>query len=111
MKNKEHIKPITLKPSLAWNLADYLAHDEEPPQCVIEGRTEGEILDREEAIDWIVETLRYLRVFLEDYPEKSDTEKQIFELDLAYLVSLGKITEDEYEELTTADNYTFYEKK
>ena len=104
-------KETKLKPSLAWTKVDYMEHNEEPPQCVIEGRTEGEIMDREEAIDWIVETIRFLRVLLEDYPERADIQKQIFELDLAYLCALGKITESEQEDLTTEENYTFYETK
>jgi hypothetical protein len=106
-------KPTTasLKPSLAWTLADYKAHNEEPPQCVIEGRTEGEIMDREEAIDWIVETIRFLRVLLEDYPGAADIQKQVFELDLDYLVSLGRITMEEKEDLTKEENYSFYDSK
>jgi predicted RNase H-like HicB family nuclease len=104
-------KTISLKPSLAWTLEDYKAHNEDPPECVIQGKTEAEIMDREEAIDWIVETIRFLRVLLEDYPDRADTQKQIFELDLAYLCALGKITESEQEDLTTEENYTFYEKK
>lgn len=110
-KSTSKEKNIPLKPSLAWTVADYLAANEEPPECVIQGNTEGEVMDREEAIDWIVDTLRCMRVLLEEYPERGDVEKQIFELDLAYLCALGKITEDEEDELTTAENYVFYEEK
>lgn len=109
---KETAKNVkVLKPSLAWTLADYLLVNEEPPVCVVEGKTEGEIMDREEAIDWIVETLRCMKVLFEEYPERAETEKQIFELDLAYLCALGKITEEEQEELLDSENYTFYEKE
>lgn len=111
-KSKAQIpKDKQVKPSLAWNLKDYLATNEEPPACVLQGRTEGEAMDRDQAIDWITANTKFLRVFKEDYPEKFDDEMAIFIADLEYLTSIGKITADEKESLLKPETFIFEEPK
>lgn len=97
MTKKEEIKK---KPSLSWTLDDYKTLGEEPPECVLLGRKEGEIMEPEEVEEWAKEEVHCLSVFQEDYPDKFNSQYAMFFSDLEYLHSLGKISKEEYDKLT-----------
>ncbi len=92
-------REIEGKAILSWSLADYREINEEPPECLFSGLTEGESMREEDVKEWVEETVQCLFVIREEYPEKFETQYNYFLLDLEYLRSLGKITEDDHEEL------------
>ena len=110
-KENQKSKSDNLKPSLAWTLADFLNTNEEPPACVMQGRTEGQITEDDDAYEWVAESMRCLRVMHEEFPQKYPEQKQIFDLDLEYLASLDKITAEEKDELLKPENFVFEEPK
>jgi hypothetical protein len=95
------------KAFLSWDLADYLAHDLEPIPAVMEGTTEGATLGEDEIESYLREEIQCLAVFRENYPEKFDEQYRNYILDLEYLLSLGKISEDELDKLTEKGNFKF----
>lgn len=80
---------------------------DEPPECVFFGTTEGEILDGDELEAWIADEIRILSVLREEQPNIFDEHYGYFVLDLEYLLSLGKITQEELEKLTDKRNFSF----
>ncbi|MDD3480675.1 MAG: hypothetical protein PHW75_00390 [Patescibacteria group bacterium] len=103
MKRKDNIKK---KASLSWSLTDYKELCEEPPECLYFGKTEGESLSATEVEAWVQDAAKSLLVISEEYPKKFNEQYEYFLLDLEYLRSLGKITEEEYEELIKRENLT-----
>lgn len=97
-------KKIKEKASLSWSLEDYRTLGEEAPQCLFFGKTEGESLTTEMVEDWVREEAKSLLVLSEEYPDKFEENYRYYLLDLEYLYSLGKIAEEEYEELKKRKN-------
>jgi hypothetical protein len=95
------------KPSLSWNKKDYEAVGIEVPACVLSGRTEGEIMEPEEIISWATETLRCVKVLYEEYPVRAEEQIAEYKMDLNYLLSLGKIDEEQFEQLIDEENFNF----
>ncbi len=104
---KNNINKIKEKPSLSWSLIDYQTIGEEPPQCVYFGQTEGQVLTQEDIVAWAEEEIKSLSVIKESYPEKFDEQYKYFILDLEYLHSLDKITDNELEKLADKGNFNF----
>ena len=104
---KEEVKN---KPSLSWNIADYKETGDEPPECVFCGKTEGEVMEPEDVMEWSNEQIRTISVIRESYPKRYKEIYKYYILDLEYLVSLGKITEDEKEKLEDKENFSFGQK-
>lgn len=97
---KENIKDNPkLKPSLSWDLADYVRMGEEPPPCVLGGVPEGIAMGAEEVEDWLREEFQTLYVFRDEYQDKFDAQYRLFLLDLEYLYSLGKISKEDMDKL------------
>jgi hypothetical protein len=99
------------KAMLAWNLHDYEVWGDEPPGCVIGGVTEGQSMEREEVEDWTAETIKALSVIKEEYPERFAELYKGYLLDLEYLESLGKITEEERKKLSKEEMFDFGQEK
>lgn len=94
---------------LAWKLDDYRTSDVTPPERVISHplSTEGEMMTDEEVEEFIKDSIATLRI-LSDRSSKRYTDLyEHFCLDLAYLKLLGRIEEDDYNELTHPDNLRF----
>jgi len=87
------------KSQLSWNLNDYLKSGDEPPECVLQGKTEGEIMETGDIEVWAMDCIRFLAVFRDEYPSKYKTQQKYFKLDLDYLCSLGKITPEQRDNL------------
>lgn len=102
--NKEQIRN---KASLSWNKSDYEVMGEEAPECVYFGKTEGEILDEDTLKEWLGDEIRGLSVIREDYPDKFNDQYRYYVLDLEYLASLGKISEEELKSLKEKGNFSF----
>lgn len=95
------------KAQLSWTLADYLKAGEEPLPCVLEGRTEGEIMDDEGIEIWVSDNLRFLKVFGDEYPEQFNVQVDYYLADLEYLCKLGKIDKKQKETLSKKENFNF----
>lgn len=93
------------KAPLSWTLADYLKANAEPPPCVLQGRTEGEIMDDDEIEVWAAENLRFLTVFADEYPGKFKEQLDNYLADLEYLCKLGKIDKKQKEALSKKENF------
>lgn len=98
---------IRKKPSLSWNQNDYQVMGDEPPECLEFGKTEGENMTEDEIEEWIREEVHCLSVFKEQYPKKFEDQFSYFLLDLEYLHSLGKITEEKRDALTDMGVFSF----
>jgi hypothetical protein len=105
-KNWEKSNPKG-KAMLSWNLHDYEVWGDEPPGSVIGGVTEGQAMEREEVEEWTRETIKVLSVIKEEYPQRFEELYNGYLLDLEYLESLGKITEDERKKLATKEMFNF----
>lgn len=88
------------KAPLSWDLSDYKDLGDEAPECLEFGKTEGETMDEEAVFDWLEETNRHLRVLKEEFPDRFKEQYRNYLLDLEYLRQLGKITQEEFEELS-----------
>lgn len=110
--SKEDIKkPQTNHPkgkaSLSWDLKDYKIMGDEPPECLFFGKIEGETMEREDIEEWVSETMSCLSVLKEEYPKRFNEQYNDFILNLEYLKSLGKITQEELDETKKQENFKF----
>lgn len=95
------------KPSLSWSAIDYRTAGIDTPACVLQGRTEGEAMEAEEIVSWATETLRCISVLYQDYPVKAAEQIAEYKMDLNYLLTLGKIDEEQFEQLSDEENFDF----
>jgi predicted RNase H-like HicB family nuclease len=103
-------KGIKNKAALSWTIADYRRMGDEPPECVFFGKTEGEILEDEALEQWLADEIQILSVIKNDNPQIFDDHYRYFVLDLEYLYTLGKITQDELESLIDIRNFSLGQK-
>ena|ERR1700735_3822746 len=99
----------TPKSELAWCLADYLAQDVEPPaRCIASPElTEGEMMSEEEVEQYIIDSIATLRILQDHSSPKLQEVLDTYKEDLAYLASVGSLSEDDYNELVHPDNLHF----
>ncbi|MBW4061874.1 hypothetical protein HJC99_04870 [Candidatus Saccharibacteria bacterium] len=95
---------------LAWHLEDYRAADVDPPaRCVSNpDKTEGEMMNEDELEEFIKDSTATLRILADKKSPRYDDIRAIFVADLAYLASVGQISDDDYNELTHPDNLQFH---
>lgn len=98
------------KASLSWDTKDYEMMGDEAPECLQFKKTEGETMDREAIEEWVSETMSCLSVLNEEYPERFKEQYSDFVLNLEYLLSLGKITQEELDETIKMENFSFGQK-
>jgi hypothetical protein len=94
---------------LSWKLEDYIAADSEPPQRIIDnpGQTEGEMMTDDELELYLKDSIATCRILLDKRSPRYELVVAGYVADLTYLLSLGRITEDDYNELTEPDNIRF----
>lgn len=94
---------------LAWNLADYEAAGEVPPARVRSNPelTEGAMMSTEEIETYLKDSLAMLRILADKNSPRYDDLVSVYEADLAYLMAVGSIDEDDYNELTDEANLRF----
>ncbi|MDB5178455.1 MAG: hypothetical protein JWN01_398 [Patescibacteria group bacterium] len=94
---------------LSWKLADYLAAETEPPaRCISNPEsTEGEMMLDDEIQDFIKDSIATLRILADHKSPRYDEIRGNYHADLAYLASLGRIEQDDYNELIRSDNLHF----
>jgi len=94
---------------LAWRLADFLEAETEPPAgCVASPHlTQGEMMTDDEVEEFITDSIATLRILSDHRSQRYADLERSYHADLAYLAKLGRITEDDYNDLTHPDNLRF----
>jgi len=103
MKNND-IRNI---PDLSWSKADYMNADIETPEILENDdlHTEGELMSDDDIVEWISDTEKTFIVI-------KDQERDIFEklyqkyiLDIHYLCELGKLSEEDADEILRLERF------
>jgi hypothetical protein len=94
---------------LSWNLEAYVAAHVEPPARILSHpeKTEGLMMSEEEIEQYIKDSIATCRILLDKRSERYEQLVGNYVADLSYLLSLGRISEDDYNELTEPDNLRF----
>lgn len=94
---------------LAWTSDDYLeAGQEVPPELASSsGVTEGSLMDEDQVAEFIKDSIATLRILSDKGSIRYQDLEAAFKADLKYLLSIGQIDEDVYNELTQPDNLHF----
>ena len=94
---------------LSWKLEDYLAAGSEPPARVVDnpGQTEGQMMSDDELEGYIKDSIATCRILLDKRSPRYEQVVGNYVADLTYLLSLGRISEDDYNDLTEPDNIRF----
>ncbi len=97
------------KSELAWNLADYRAAKIDPPARIISNPdlSEGEMMSADEVAEFIKDSIATIRILADKRSSRAEALIDAFETDLGYLVSVGSLDEDDYNELTIETNLRF----
>jgi hypothetical protein len=95
------------KAELAWNLQDYLDRGQEPPARIEYSpmSCEGEMMSDEEIAAYISDATRTLQVLYDRGWERVQKIQAAFFADLEFLVEIGRLSQDEYNELIDLRNY------
>jgi hypothetical protein len=94
---------------LAWKLADYTAAGTKPPaRCVSNPElSEGEMMTADEVEEFIKDSVATLRILSDKHSPRYETLMENYKADLAYLMQVGSLGEDDYNDLTHASNLRF----
>ena len=100
---------MTPKSELAWKLEDYRREGAEAPGRVESnpGSTEGEMMREEELQQYLSDSVQTVMILRDKNSERAGEVWGIFVADLDYLLSIGRIDDDQYNELTNTENYDF----
>ncbi len=94
---------------LSWILQDYRDANVDPPARIVSNpdKTEGEMMNDEEIEEFIKDSIATLRILKDKNSARYAEIADMFKSDLAYLAELGRIGEDDYNDLTHPDNLHF----
>jgi hypothetical protein len=97
------------KSELAWKLADYRAGEVDPPMRIVSNpeTTEGEMMTADEIEEFIKDSVATMRILSDKQSPRLEQVLENYRADLAYLVSLGRLTDEDYNDLTHPDNLHF----
>src|SRR5437879_994358 len=89
------------KSELAWRLADYEAAGVEAPARIASNpeRTEGEMMTAEEIEEFIKDSIATLRILADKGSDRLAMLTEQYIADLTYLLKVGSLDEDEYNDL------------
>ena len=92
---------------LAWVLADYVAKGEDPPARIElkPDACEGELMSDAEVEGYIYDGIMALRVMNQANSKRFAEVRAFFLADLLFLVEIGRLDEDDYNELLREENY------
>lgn len=93
------------KPELAWTLADYVERGEEPPTRIEyqPDACEGELMSDDEIATYITDSVQALAILHDRQSKSFDPAKEAFWRDLEFLVTIGRLDEEDYNEIITLD--------
>jgi hypothetical protein len=95
------------KPELAWTKADYLMAKREIPDKLLDDdvHTEGELMSEEEITSWLVDTEKTFPIIKKQNEKLFENLYQRYVVDIHYLCELGKITEEDADELLRPERF------
>jgi hypothetical protein len=98
-----------VRSELSWKLADFKAAGvEPPPRCVSNPElTEGQMMTADEVEEFIKNSIATLRILADKKSEHLTTITNNYQADLAYLVEVGSLDQDDYNDLVHPDNLRF----
>ena len=99
-----------IKSELTWTLSDYQAADREAPESITSNPElcEGDLMNNEEVADFIKDSIATLRILSDKQSPRYNEVLAIFHADMLALVQLGRLEEDEYNELIAPSNLRFH---
>jgi len=94
---------------LSWKLADFRANGVEPPaRCVANPElSEGQMMSADEVEEFIKDSVASLRILADKHSPHLDQVTTSYRADLAYLLEVGSLSEDDYNDLTNEANLRF----
>lgn len=100
---------IHSRSELSWRLTDYAAAGIEAPERIIANPdlTEGEMMTADEVQEYIKDSIATLRILADKGSDRYSELINAYRADLAYLVEVGSLDEDAYNELTHESNLRF----
>ena len=97
------------KSELAWTLADFEAAGVEAPESVksTPDLSEGDLMTNEEVEELIKHSVAMLRILHDKQSPRYEAVVEVFKADMLALVQLGRLEENEYNELIDPSNLRF----
>jgi len=94
---------------LSWKLVDYQAAGIEPPERVLAQpeSCEGQLMSDAEVEDYLADSLKTILVLRDRQSPRAATVQQAFLADLEFLLAIGRIDDDQYNELSDEQTYRF----
>lgn len=94
---------------LAWVLADYQSAKVDPPARIVShpDQTEGQMMSDDEISEYIKDSIATLRILSDKQSPQFGKVAALFQADMHYLVTLGRMDEDDYNDLTKDTNLRF----
>lgn len=94
------------KPELAWNLQDYLDRSEEPPRRIEASpeSCEGLLMSDAELEEYILDAIKTLRILADSASSSYEPVFRAFNADMKFLVLIGRLSDGDYNEITSEDN-------
>lgn len=98
-----------IKSELLWTLADYEVAGIEPPNQILHnpGRCEVDLMTDDGVEEFIRDSIATLRILSDKGSPRYEDLAATFQSDMLALVQLGRLDEDEYNELTDLSNLRF----
>lgn len=99
-----------IKSELTWTLAEYEEAGREAPESVASTpeMCEGDLMSNEEVEAFIKDSVATLRLLHDKQSPRYEAVVEIFMADMQALVELGRLEEDEYNELIAPSNLRFH---
>ena len=100
---------MTPHSELSWKLADYQKFDVEPPARIVDNpeSTEGEMMSDDELEEYLKDSIATMRILLDKRSPRFEDLVGNYVADLTFLMSIGRLAEDDYNELTDPDTLRF----
>ena len=98
---------MTPPSELAWRSSDYLKAGAEVPDRLLDDPSvcEGELMSADEIEEYLADGLRALMILRDKKSEHYERIRQDFQADLDFLLKIGRIDEEQYNELTDEQSY------
>lgn len=94
---------------LCWVHKDYQEAKVDPPARIVShpDQTEGNMMTDDEIQEYIKDSIATCRILLDKRSQAFEQLVANYVADLSYLQSIGRITEEDYNDLTQPDNLRF----
>ncbi|MDD5693162.1 MAG: hypothetical protein WC437_00515 [Patescibacteria group bacterium] len=101
------MEEIEEKSDLSWTKADFLRASLEVPDRLEDDdiHSEGELMSIEEVAEWGMDTQKTFIIIKQENSKLFEKLYQKYVLDVHYLTELGKITEEDADELLKIENF------